>query len=279
MAIKARKTSKVDLKNNKLIFAIILALFVIVFAAVLTLLKNIYQTETYYVLKSDITAKTQVTPNMLQAVTTSDGTAPAAAKNISDVQSGYLYTKYPLLKGDILTNSNVGEFEDISTGVPDTWVVTSFAVSSDNAVQGRIKRGTYFDLMVATKDGSYYPFVNVLALDSTTSSLQTDTTTTNQMGQYVVGMSPSDAAKLQQIMASNGSNVKLILSPRQNQYSKPQLASYKGVFKYDPSTDSPKNQGEGTDYTFSSVKRDKFGRPEATKTSCSDGNAQITNCN
>lgn len=269
------------LRNNKLIFAGIAFLILLVFAGALTLLKSIYQTETYYVLAADVPTRTQIMPEMLEPITTSAGTAPASALDISDVQAGYVYTKYPLLKGDILTASNVGGFDDISVGVPDEWVVTSFSVGADDAVGGRIRRGVYFDFMVATNDGAFYPFVNVLALDTTVSlanassseAADTEEAHAGQTSQYVVGMSPEDAARLQQITKKHGQDIKLVLSPRQNEYAPPQLASYTGVFKYENDT---KNLGEGTDYTFTPRERDAFGRPIAKAANCSKGNAKLT---
>lgn len=271
----------VGLRNNKLIFAGIAFLILLVFAGALTLLKSIYQTETYYVLKADVATRSQIVPEMLEPVTTSAGTAPKAALGIAEVQAGYMYSKYPLVKGDILTPSNVGGFEDISVGVPDEWVVTSFSVNADNAVGGRIRRGVYFDMMVATNDGAFYPFVNVLTLDTTVSlsnassaqAADTEEAHAGQTSQYVVGMPPDDAARLQQVMKRYGQDIKLVLSPRQNEYNAPQLASYTGIFKYENDT---KNMGVGTDYTFTPLKRDAFGRPIAQVDNCSKGNAKLS---
>lgn len=271
----------VDLRNNKLIFAGIAFLILLVFAGALTLLKSIYQTETYYVLAGDVPTRTQIMPEMLEPITTSAGTAPSSALDISDVQAGYVYTKYPLLKGDILTASNVGGFDDISVGTPDDWVVTSFSVPADSAVGGRIRRGVYFDFMVATNNQAFYPFVNVLALDTTVSlsnassnqAADTEEAHAGQTSQYVVGMPPEDAARLQQITKQYGQDIKLVLSPRQNEYNPPQLSSYTGVFKYENDT---RNMGEGTDYTFTPLERDSFGRPIAQAANCSKGNAKLT---
>lgn len=156
-------------RNNKMVYGLIVVLVIAVFVGSLMLLKNVYQTETYYVLKEDVPTRTQVNADMLEPVTTSAGTAPKSALGISEVQDGYMFTKYPLKSGDILTDSNVGGFEDVSVGVPDSWVVTSFGVNADNAVGGRIQRGTYFDMMVSNNSGTFYPFVNMLALDTTVS--------------------------------------------------------------------------------------------------------------
>lgn len=283
MASKKKSGSGSFLQRGKMIFAVLGVLGIAVFVGLLTLLQQLYQTETYYVLKDDVATRTQVSPDMMTAVTTSKDTAPKAAKSISDVQSGSLYTKYPLTKGDILTNSNVGPFEDISTGVPDNWVITSFPVSADNAVQGRIKRGFYFDMMVVdTNKGSTYPFINVLTLDTSVSlsnassnnAADTAEAKAGQTSVYTVGMPPQDAAKLQWIIKKYGGSVQLLLSPRQNEYAAPQIVSYTGTFSYKPD-ESPKNMGEGTDSTFSATQRDSFGRPVAKAENCSQGNAKL----
>lgn len=284
MAIKGKSGSGTSfLQRGKLIWAVLGIIAIAVFLGSLTLLQSIYQTQTYYVLKADVPTRTQITADMMTPVTTSKGTAPKAAKSLSEAQSGTLYTKYPLTQGDILTNSNVGPFEDISTGVPDNWVITSFNVPADNAVQGRIKRGYYFDMMVSTTTGSSYPFVNVLALDTSVSlsnassnnAADSEEAKAGQTSVYVVGMPPQDAARLQQIMKKYNNGVQLLLSPRQNEYAAPQLASYTGMFSYDAEKDSPTDLGKGTDNTFTPVERDTLGRPVNKAANCSQGNAKL----
>lgn len=287
--IKAKGTNK-----NVLLLSAIVLVALAIFVGVTILASKLFQTETYYVLKEDVPTRTQVTPDMLEPVVASEGTAPKAAIGLAEIQTGNLYTQYPLLAGDILTKSNVGGMEDIATGIPDSWVVTNFSVSADNAVGGRIKRGTYFDMMVTTENGSFYPFVNVLALDTTVdlnnassaSAADSEEAHKGQTTQYVVGMTPGDAARLQNIMQKYGNgNVKLVLSPRQNEYDKPQLASYNGMFSYEqnqgPIWPGKSDNGEVTDQTFSNVKRDNFGRPVEQVENCGHGNAKVNgeDCN
>lgn len=268
-------------KNNTFLWGLAVALGLGVAAVIVMLSLNLIQTETYYVLKEDVPSRAQVTPDMLEPVTVNKGGAPQAAIGMSDVQTGGVYTSHPLLAGDILTNSNVGGNQDVSVGIPDDWVITSFSVGPDSAVGGRIQKGYYFDMMVAGDGGSYYPFVNILALDTSVdvanSAAGQDGTATDQAtgNQYVVGMSPENAAKLQQIMKASSGDVKLVLSPRQNEYEKPKLSDYEGVFTYDQ-TDGPQNMGEGTDYTFTSLPRDAFGRPTQELKDCSPGNSVVS---
>lgn len=278
MALFKKKTGgSTKLRNNKLIFALIALLMVIAFVGTLTLIRSVYQTTTYYVLNQDVQTRQQVTPEMLSPVTTSAGTEPKGY-TIVDVQSGQIYTKVPLTAGEMLTQSTAGAREDISTGVPDENVITSFSVDADNAVGGRIRRGVYFDVMVVGKDGSYYPFVNMLALDTSVSlsgassanAADTAEAKAGQTEQYVVGLSPQNAAKLQSI--ATGGNLKLVLSPRQNEYNSPRLSDYTGKFAYE---NDVVNAGEGTDYTFTPLKRDAFGRPLQQVATCGKGNAKI----
>lgn len=270
-------------RKNLFLWGLISVISIAIIIAALMLLLNLFSKETYYVLKEDTPTRTQVTAEMLEAVPALEGTAPPAALGLSEVQSGSVITKSALLGGEILTLSNTGGREDISVGVPDEWVITSFGVNADNAVGGRIQRGYYFDMLITTDSGAFYPFVNVLALDTTVSlnnasnadAAETAEAKEGMTSQYVVGMPPSDAAKMQQLVSEYGANIQLVLSPRQNEYAKPRLDDYKGMFKFEVGSD-PVNMGEGTDYSFTVVKRDEFGRPIEEIADCSDGNSVIT---
>lgn len=276
--------------SNWLLYGAMAVIAIAIFVVTATALMKLFQTETYYVLNQNVPTRTQITPEMLDPIVTSEGTAPQAAIGMEDVQSGSIYTQYPLIAGDILTGSNIGGRSDISIGIPDSWVITNFSVGADDAVGGRIQRGYYFDIMVISdgsdghEKGAYYPFVNVLALDTTVDlsgassadAAETEEAHEGQTTQYVVGMEPGDAGRLQDLMETND-NIKLVLSPRQNEYKAPELSEYDGTFAYD-SEIGPKNMGENTDYTFSDVERDEFGVPVElpNENSCSEGNAKIT---
>lgn len=250
-------------------------------------LRSVTETDQYYVLNTSVPARGQITPEMLQPMEAKKDQAPPNAIGISDVQAGGIYAQYPLNPGDILSSSNISGYTDISTGIPDDWVVTSFRVNADNAVGGRITRGTYFDIM-ATKgaDGgekeTYYPFVNVLALDTTVSlnnassasAVDTEEAQSGQTQFYYVGMTPENAAKLQSLASGpDGKTMKLVLSPRQNEYKKPDLNAYKGSFKYEDEEviwPGESSDGEVTDYTFPRVERDECGIPVGTEVSAQD---------
>lgn len=306
-------------KSAKLIWLAIAVLLVVVFVGTLTLLKSVYQTETYYVLNQDIPTRTQITMDMLTPVVTSAGTAPGGSPDMTQsqrdqerntiltaVQSGIVYSQFPMVSGDVLSPSNAGGLSDISVGVPDTWVITNFSVGADNAVGGRIQRGYYFDMLVLTDNGAFYPFVNVLALDTTTdlsgasnsNAVNTEEAHEGQTTQYVVGMSPANAAKLQDLVHTYGGNIRMVMSPRQNEYAAPRLMDYSGLFKYDMDLDGVIAPGlqpvydadgkaldldgdgkadyrESTDYTFTDVERDQFGRPISQVDNVGLGNSKI----
>lgn len=304
-------------KNAKIIWLGIAVLLIFVFVGTLMLLRSAYQTETYYVLNQDIPTRTQITMDMLSPVVTSAGTAPGGSLEMTEeqrlsereailaaVQNGAAYTQFPLKAGDVLSPSNVGALSDISVGVPDNWVITSFNVDYNNAVQGRIQRGSYFDIMVVSDSGAYYPFVNILALETATGAGTSSAEGQDASGMnastsvYTVGMSPENAGKLQWLQSFGGGELKLVLSPRQNEYASPNLMDYAGMFYYDPLIDgviAPGLQevkdidgigvdldGDGkvdfreiTDYTFSDVERDQFGRPIAVVENVGLGNAKI----
>lgn len=295
------------LRNGKLIWLGIAFLLILVFVGSLSLLRGVFQTETYYVLKQDVPNRTLITMDMLEPVVTSVGTSPGGAPEMTQeerdaeraailtaVQSDSVYAQFPLVAGDILSPSNVGGLNDISVGVPDSWVITSFSVNADNAVGGRIQRGYYFDMLVVGDNGAYYPFVNMLVLDTSVSldsassadAVESEEANDGQTSQYTVGLNPENAAKLHKIVADNGGNIKMVLSPRQNEYAAPQLASYTGLFNYDQGADGVIAPGlidngdgtprEATDYTFTDVERDEFGRPITAVDNVGLGNSKVT---
>lgn len=242
---------------------------VIVFIGSLTFLKNVYQTEDYYVLNQDVPTRTQILPEMLEPVTTSEGTAPQGALTPADVQNGAIFSRYPLRTGETVNASAVGGLDDIAVGIPDSWVVTSFPVPADNAVGGRIQRGVYFDMMVVDDDGTFYPFVNVLALDTSVSlsgasnanAVNTEEAKAGQTQYYYVGMTPADAALLKSMVKEHGGDLNLVLSPRENEYQPANLKAYEGIFKFDATDFEIKDYSAGTNNTFIDVERDEFGRP------------------
>lgn len=276
MAKRNRSGSSL-LANNRIIFGGVAVLLIIVFVGALTLLKSTVQTETYYVLNDElgetIPARTLVTEEMLSPMVIAADTAPPTALSIDEIMENYVYTKYALNPGDILTSSNAGDVDDIYNGVPDNWVITNFSVDADSAVGGRIRAGTYFDMMIATDSGSFYPFINVLTLDATVdlssassaAAAESSEAYEGQTSQYVVAMSPQDAGRLHNLVRTYPDAIKLVLSPQQNNYNKPNISDYSEVFTFDDPT-SPiwpgkSDEGEVTDSDFNRVERNEAGEP------------------
>ena len=288
--------------RGKLIPIVIILLVGLSFVGVTTYLSKILKTETYWVLNQDVPARTLITPDLLAEITTSDKTAPPTALTLADVEENTMFAQFPLKAGDTLTPSNVGGFEDISVGIPDNWVVTSFSVPSEDAVQGRIRRGTYFDMLAITKNGTFYPFINMLALETTINlssassadAVNTDEAHAGQTTVYTVGVPPEDAARLHDLLnngygdGDSSIKIKLILSPRSNEYEAPDIDAYTGMFHFNEevgdSSDTmtkdasvaPENEYlPHTNNSFSHIKRDKFGRPIKGQVSCGEGNKVV----
>lgn len=264
--------------------------------------------ETYYVLSHSMSARTQVTEGDLMAVTTSEGSAPANAIPLSDVQQGLVYTKYPLNQNDVLEYSNAGSLDSLNEGIPDNWVITSFNVDAEKAVSGILQRGDYFDMLILgdkqakendnnnanntkatnidTNDvAGRYVFRNVMLLDTPISTEQSGgdsangatAQSTSDTTDYVVGMSPKNAAILHSVLSKW--DVRLVLSPKQTTYSNPSnLDALYQAFDFDEEINDKHKSGiiasdcvdsetgnelnqDCTDSTFTPQERDAFGVP------------------
>lgn len=277
MKIRPTKATGTSLKpkRNLSIVIIIGVSIVILTGAIFFGLSKILATEKYYVLNKDLPAKTQVLPNMLQEITTAEGSAPQNAINLAQVSQGTIYTKYPLRAGDILSASNTGIEIDTSSGIPEDWVVASFNISADDAVAGNIQKGDYFDIIgVNREEGAKYLFHNVLALEVKYNSAKN---TVNAKGevvpigetmQYVVGMPAENVATLYHAFARY-EKVKLVLSPASLRYKDRNVTNLTNPFLHNNSVD-PVDLFEGTDNSFSAVLRDDRGRP-VNKANCELG--------
>lgn len=279
-------------KGAGLIILLIIAASVAAFILSMTWLQSLAKTSTYYVLLDDVPAKTMIFPDMLHPVVTSEDTEPMNAITLEEVEESIEYgppliTQIPLEAGDPIVYSVVSGYKDLSVYIPDSWVLTSFGVPADNAVGGRIRAGYYFDMLVTIDDRTYYPFVNMLALDTTISmddvsssdAVDTGEAYEGQTSQYVIGMPPGDAARLQNLMVDYEDTVRLVLSPRENEYDEPDLEAYTGAFTWnsiepDLETDFPDpiNMGEETGVEIDPGDRDIFGRPIEEPKNCSKGN-------
>lgn len=135
------------------------------------IMQTVTATDTYYVLKQDVPARTQITPSLLQEESTSAGKVPPTALDISQI-GDETYSKYALKAGDILTQSNTGAQLSITKGLPKDYVISSFTADPSTAAGGKVQRGDYVDIMAVSEspDGGYaanYVLQRVLVVDAT----------------------------------------------------------------------------------------------------------------
>lgn len=241
------------------------ALFVISLSAVIFMtLSSLFSTETYYVLNTNVKAKQQITPEMVVARETAEGTGPIHALSMEEIQRGGVYSKYPLFAGDVVASSNAGPLSGIPLGIPDDWLVTSFTINSTDAVGGILGKGDYADLLGINDDGAQYIFNNILILevkflnDEYNEALEGQTVVGETM-HYTVGLPAESVAYLHDAL-NKYETVKLVKSPTEVNYKERDLDKLKGPFKYDSSKGNI-DVFEGTDPTFTEIERDKDGRP------------------
>jgi hypothetical protein len=309
-----------SLKDTKILWGIIFILAALVFVGVFTLMNSITKQDTYYVLSHSVAARTKITTADVTSQPAQAGTVPKNALNLSDIQQGNVYSKWPLNQGDLLQASNAGSLDSLNEGIPDNWVVTSFKISDADVIPSSLQRGDYFDLMLVSSDsksadiknltqGSRYLFRNVMVLDTTNAVSGTSDSSSSSNGQsasttdssssngvdFVVGMSPKNAAVLQAAMTS-GANVVLVTSPKQNTYQNPSDLDKLYDFGYDDVTNALNGIGNSagiiasdctnsttgestskdcTDNTFTPQSRDQFGVPYNATSSEIDSNGDV----
>lgn len=125
---------------------------------------------TYYVMASDVAARTQVTVGMLTPVSTSTNGVPPRALSLNEFTNGNLYTRIPLKAGDVVSSSVVGKFQNLTSTLPDGFMVASLKVDPENAVGGRIKAGDYVDIAAVSASNPIVAKIvlhRVLVLDVT----------------------------------------------------------------------------------------------------------------
>lgn len=303
-----QNTNMIKKKKNFTAIAISGALIVAIAVGIFFSLSKLFATETYYVMNSDVPAKAQITPTMVIPQETGKGTAPANALSMEDIQRGTLFAKYPLFAGDVLANSNAGAVSNNFDGIPDDWVVVSFTASANNAVDGKIMRGDYFDIIGVTGDPSAaattengntlpskgaYLATGALVLDVTSSSggeAKTDAEgniTTNNSGAslvYTIGV-PAEVAPglIASLGTDNHTEIHLVRSPISSRYKERDLKAIKGYKaipdfngdnELEPKDLSKEVLANGdvleTDPTFAPIIRDSNFRP-VNKETCAAG--------
>lgn len=241
-----KRNTTASAKDTKLLWIVIVLLALLVAGGTFAILNNITKQDTYYVLNTNLPSRTQITPQDLSPVSTSQNSAPQNAIGLSEVQQGTVYTKYPLQAGDVISASNAGSLDTINEGIPDNWVVTSFEPADNDPIVENLQRGDYFDIMATNmkkedqrpagdnnsdlsqiKVGQYV-FRNVMVLDNpatTTANNNSDSAngatsqTQNSTTSFVVGMSPQNAAML--TILTKNFDTKIVMSPRYNTYANP----------------------------------------------------------
>lgn len=264
---KAKTEFKQDKPKRNLLSVIITIVLIAVAIALLFLgLSKAFATETYYILNQNVPARVRITEDMLQEMEVSEGGAPPNAITKQQAINQPIFTKLPLIAGDILTQSNTGFTLDTSTGVPDEWVVTSINIPGYHAAGGQIKRGDYFDIIGVGNDddGARYILTDVLALDvkyQVSEESSEGGNTVNDEIQYIVGVPQDVAAMLAHATDTKQfKNIRLVLSPKSVTYKDRELEDIKGIISSAEQTE-PIDVKDGTDPTFTAVLRDQNGRP------------------
>lgn len=244
--------------NNENLITIIISVIIaiVLFVGVYFGLSSAFETEKYYVLNTNVAARTQIKPQMLTEVVVSKGGSPHNAITLAEVKQGSIFTQYPLMAGDILSVSNTGAKASVTNGIPDDWVITSFSINANSAVGGNIDKGNYFDIIGVKSDGAKYLYTNVLALDVNRSQQSKDGSLDTTI-QYIIGVPPQEAPKLHH--ALNSYEIKLVLSPKTVEYENRDVVTIDGVFKSDNS--KLVDLYKGTDNKFRDIIRDVNGRP------------------
>lgn len=262
---KSKNNVQIKPKRNLLV-VVSSAVGIVVFAGIVWFaLSQLLATESYYVLNQDIGSKTQVLDSMLTKVETAKGTAPKNAITQAQVSGGNIYTKIPLSAGDILTPSNTGLNIDNSTGIPDGWSVTTFSIPTVSAVNGSITKGQYFDIIGVSDSGiAKYIASNVLALDVDSGISQAEVTNDSTQSasdiiQITVGM-PADKIALLHSALTKYQKIELALAPKSLSYETRDNSYLDGNYNFDDITPGF-DLYDGTDSTFSVVKRDENGKP------------------
>jgi Flp pilus assembly protein CpaB len=263
----------------------VLALVVAALAAggALSILGSAADQVSYWVLNQNVAARTQIQPEMLTEVRTSNGGQPRVAYDLPWIQQNTdrAFTKIPLSAGDILTKSNIGPLTRITDGLPKDFVVASVAVDAADAVAGKIRRGDYVEVAATSDDpeGKVSKIVlhHVLVLDVTVApksipQAANDGQAGETAGQpgpesaavrggipslYTVAVSPKDFTKLSLL---KGTQLSLALSANQGGPNTNAQTSETDVFNGNAVGDS----GAGTSLVDPDPESQSAQQPDAT---------------
>lgn len=272
MSVVPPKTNRLEGRKLWFFFTAIAGLLTgIVFFIIAS---QVTATTKYYVLNSDIPARTQISENYVKEVVTSTGGQPPTAVSESDILSGQLYSKIALNAGDVLTPSNVGTLTPINEGLPDDFVTATFTAPASMAAGGKIARGNYIDIITVVTDpnsgqiSAGYTLQHALVVDATIdldSAAGAETTgTTDEEGNstgaaadaasvrngiptmYTLGLNQNDAAKL----ALSFTNAKIYVVLSSSQEAGATISDIDVTIGLDQLRGLIGDSGKGTDNTF-----------------------------
>jgi Flp pilus assembly protein CpaB len=165
----AKSVSSSVLKGRWMVW--MLALFFALIAGIGTLLivGKAASRVSYFVVATDVPARTQITPNLVVEIPVTEDALPPTALTEAEIASGAAFTRVPLRQGDVVTGSVAGPLQKITYTLPEGYVAASVSLPPERAVAGKVKAGDYID--IAAVDGSKSKIVlqHVLVLDVTIS--------------------------------------------------------------------------------------------------------------
>lgn len=188
----------------------------------------------YYVATADMAAGTQITADLVTEKTAPADSVPPTALTLADIQNNTIFAKVALPQGSVIQLSSITQEGGLTADLPEGFVLTTFVVPPENAVGGRVSRGSYVDIAAVSGDsGSKSARIvmqHVLIVDVTAappSISQAATSDPANPGQasagseayvgtaslYTVAVSPEDFAKI--ALLSDSSTIYLALSAAQ----------------------------------------------------------------
>lgn len=205
---------------GKAIWFVAVAFALAAMFGVMALLGGLTAQTTYYVLGQNVSARAEITPEMLLPVTVSDGGQPGNAYDPVYLRDNQVFAKIALQRGDVVSGSNSGPATRLTENLPDNFVAASFTVTADNAVGGKVRPGDYIDVIALSESSgdegarvSKIVLSRVYVLDVSVSADLLAGGTEETVGEeaegvpasqgvpalYTVAISPEDAVTISQI--------------------------------------------------------------------------------
>ncbi len=153
----------------------------------LTLLGSAAQRINYYVVSSDVAARTVINSSEVTAISVPTDALPPTALTDSEVASGNYYSKIALKAGTVITSSVVTKgLDPLSKLLPSGYVMGSLTVSPGDAAGGQISSGDYVDIFAVNGSDSTATakmvLQHVLVLNVITSPSSVATNANNSTG-------------------------------------------------------------------------------------------------